>query len=235
MKHYLILFSLLVLAAISGCKKDKKCPNVSITYLEQEMKDWIYFDSGSYWIYIDSVTGAYDSVYVTKSVIEIAEFLDKKVSNCVQKRTEAMNIYLESSNNKSLILNGAYGRDGGVTNNMNPVSGSVTISNQKYSGGDGGYSHYMYFPVLQGTVGRWTGFGIIKHDTIYAEYEVHGTKFQNVLQVHDNYNMALGYNTKFYHAKNIGVIRKEYYEIDRDNPNPKLLQVWELAEYKVSQ
>jgi hypothetical protein len=199
------------------------------------MKDWIYFDSGSYWIYIDSVTGAYDSVYVTKSVIEIAEFLDKKVSNCVQKRTEAMNIYLESLLGESLRLSGGYGRGSGVSNNTNPVRGSVTIHDQKHSGGDGGYSHYMYFPVLQGTMGF--AFGPIIHDTIYNRFEVLGNSYSNVLRVYDRDNGSYNAITKFYHAKHIGVIRKEIYEWKprHDNSDPKLLHVWELADYKVSQ
>ncbi|MCZ2128730.1 MAG: hypothetical protein LC109_00500, partial [Bacteroidia bacterium] len=83
--------------------------------------------------------------------------------------------------------------------------------------------------------GRWTGFGLIKHDTIYSEYEVLGKQYENVLRVHDNYNMALGYDTKFYHAKNVGVIRKEIYEINKKYPESKLLHVWELADYKVNQ
>jgi hypothetical protein len=165
MKHYLILFSLLVLAAISGCK------------------------------------------------------------------------YLESLLGESLRLSGGYGRGSGVSNNTNPVRGSVTIHDQKHSGGDGGYSHYMYFPVLQGTVGAWNGFTIIKHDTIYTEYEVHGNKFENVLLVSDGYNGALNAITKYYHVKNIGVIRKEIYKFKgfHDKDPLELLQVWELADYKVSQ
>lgn len=237
MKHYLLFLGLSILTTLFGCQKDKKCPNVRTTYLEEEMKDWILFDSGSYWVYIDSVTGAYDSVYVTKSGIEIVEFIDPKYSKCPELIFESITVYLESSNNKRFVVNGAYGRGSGVINNVNPVNGYVAIHNQKYSGGDGGRSHYMYFPVLQGTVGAWNGFTIIEHDTIYPEYEVFGKTYQNVLLVSDGYNGALNAITKFYHVKNTGVIRKEIYKFKgfHDAEPLELLHVWELADYKVSQ
>jgi hypothetical protein len=89
---------------------------------------------------------------------------------------------------------------------------------------------------LKETVEQWAfGWTFIKHDTIYSQYEVSGKIFENVLRVHDNYNGALWYDTRFYHVKNIGVIKKEYYKIDQKNPQSELLHVWELVDYHVKQ
>ena len=234
MKHYLFLISIATLAIINSCKKECRKPeDVPVTKIEQEMYDWIVFKPGSYWIYIDSISGVYDSVYVTNVLLDTSLFINEK--KCVEQRNEQIHVFMKSYyQGWEIRLVGQY--NAGVPNSINQIPGMASIFDQNHSGGDGGHSHYMYFPVLQGTVGQWAfGWTFIRHDTIYSEIEVLGKTYQNVLRVHDNYNMALGYNTKFYHVKNIGVIRKEYYEIDRDNPNPRLLHVWELADYKVTQ
>ncbi|MCO5254275.1 MAG: hypothetical protein M9892_07940 [Bacteroidetes bacterium] len=70
---------------------------------------------------------------------------------------------------------------------------------------------------------------------LFTPYGIAGKQYENVLRVHDTGNGAYNAETKFYHAKHIGVIKKEIYEMDKDNPNPKLLQVWELTDYKVIQ
>jgi hypothetical protein len=234
MKRYLFLFSLLVLTTLYSCQKDKKCRELSPILLEQEMKDWIYFQPGSYWIYEDSVTNTVDSVYVTEAKIERKEHI---LSNekCPYRIEDRVYITTGSTLGKKIQIDGAYSLGTGVINDTTNTRGTATIRNQNHLGGDGGFSMYMFFPVVQGTIGRWTGFGLIKHDTIFPTYEVKGKVFENVLRVHDNANGAYGAETKFYHAKHIGVIRKEIYEMDRDNPNPKLLQVWELIDYKVIQ
>ncbi|MCZ2128988.1 MAG: hypothetical protein LC109_01850 [Bacteroidia bacterium] len=235
MKKSILFISIAILATISSCIKDKKCPDISTILIEQEMKDWMFFDSGSYWIYIDSVTGAYDSVYVTKTEVGITELIDPKESPCPINKREVLVVFFETIAGLKFYISGVYGTGSGVSNNTNPVRGSVSIFNQKHSGGDGGYSHYMYFPVLQGTVGFV--FGEIKHDTIYENYTVLGNTYIDVLRVSDRDNGALNAITKFYHAKHIGVIRKEIYEWKsrHDKSTPKLLHVWELADYKVIQ
>src|SRR5690606_931242 len=108
---------------------------------------------------------------------------------------------------------------------------------KNHSGGDGGISDYMYFPVLQGTVGAWNGFTIIEHDTIYKQYLLRGNVYENVLRVSDGFNGAYNAITKIYHCKQIGVIKKEIYEwkSEDDKTEPELLHVWELVRYEVNQ
>ncbi len=198
------------------------------------MYDWIVFKPGSYWIYIDSITGVYDSIAVSDVLLDTSFFHNE--NRCVEQRNEEIHVLMKSYyNNKEIELIGRYNLNSGVTNNPNPVRGVVNAFDKKHSGGDGGYSNYMFFPVLQGTMGY--AFGPIIHDTIYNSYEVLGNSYSNVLRVYDRDNGAYNAITKFYHAKHIGVIRKEIYEWKprHDNSDPKLLHVWELADYKVSQ
>jgi hypothetical protein len=243
MKHLLFLTIIAILATISSCKKDKKCPDISTILIEQEMKDWIVFQPGSYWIYIDSITGSYDSVYVTSTYydtlnIRHSDLFRNSDNKCITKSHQEVHVFMRSVYNGSEIkLSGKYGRGSGVSNNVTPVHGSVYIYDQKYSGGDGGLSKYMFFPVLQGTVGAWNGFTIIRHDTLFATFKVFDKTYQNVLLVSDGYNSAVNAITKYYHSKNIGVIRKEIYKFKgfHDKEPLELLHVWELADYKVIQ
>jgi hypothetical protein len=236
----ILILSLLFLLFADSCKK--KCPELKTRYIEQEMKDWILYKPGSYWIYRDSISGGMDSVFKTQTEIEIVENFDNnnkhgKQNPCAYEKYESLTVYYESIiYGQKFSLRGRYGRGSGVQNNTNPVNGSCYIFNENHSGGDGGFSKYMFFPVLQGTVGRWaSSWTFIRHDTIYSQHEVEGKAYENVLRVHDNANGAYNADTKFYHAKNIGVIKKEIYQIDQKNPQSELLHVWELVRYEVHQ
>jgi hypothetical protein len=60
-----LFFSLLICYNLS-CKKDPK-----VYYIPQDMKDYVMFSSGSYWVYQDSLTGNIDSVYLIYSKCEV--------------------------------------------------------------------------------------------------------------------------------------------------------------------
>jgi hypothetical protein len=225
-----------------SCKKKKECKPPKVQLIEQEMIDWLFYKPGSYWIYIDSVTGAYDSIYVTKTYYDTLNFLHSDLfrnsnNNCTIKSHQVIVIEYESLQGLRYTVGGTYGFGNGIQNNTNPVNGTSQIENLNHNGGDGGYSHYMYFPVLQGTKGAWNGYTIIEHDTIYKQYELKGNKYENVLRVSDGLNGAYNAITKFYHCKHIGVIKKEIYRFKdfNDREEPELLHVWELVRYEVKQ
>jgi hypothetical protein len=52
---------------VISCKKEKVLPPVEspMSYISDELKAWGLFMPGSYWIYHDTITGHYDSVYVS--------------------------------------------------------------------------------------------------------------------------------------------------------------------------
>jgi hypothetical protein len=237
----ILILSLLFLLFADSCKK--KCPELKTRYIEQEMKDWILYKPGSYWIYRDSISGGMDSVFKTQTEIEIVENFDNnnkhgKQNPCAYEKYESLTVYYESIiYGQKFSLRGRYGRGSGVQNNTNPVDGSCYIFNENHSGGDGGLSKYMFFPVLQGTKGAWNGYTIIEHDTIYKQYELNGQNYENVLRVSDGLNGAYNAITKFYHCKHIGVIKKEIYRFKDFNykDEPELLHVWELVKYEVNQ
>ncbi|MCO5254272.1 MAG: hypothetical protein M9892_07925 [Bacteroidetes bacterium] len=235
MKKTILLISTLLLIVLQSCFKEKECRELTPILLEQEMLDWVYFKEGSYWIYRDTISGIMDSIYVTDARIDREEYQSSR-ENCPSAIYDVIYVITNSSLGYKFQLDGKYGMSSGVHNDTTNIRGNILIRNLNHTGGDGGYSLYMFFPVVQGTIGRWaSSWTFIKHDTIFPIYEVAGKQYENVLRVHDNANGAYSAETKFYHAKHIGVIKKEIYEMDKDNPNPKLLQVWELTDYKVIQ
>ncbi|MCO5254276.1 MAG: hypothetical protein M9892_07945 [Bacteroidetes bacterium] len=234
MRKIILLISTLSLIVLQSCFKEKECRELTPILLEQEMLDWVYFKEGSYWIYRDTISGIMDSIYVTNARIDRREYQSSR-EKCPSRLYDRMYVIINSTSGSEIQLDGRYGLGTGVSNDTTNTRGTVMIDNLNHTGGDGGYSKYMFFPVVQGTIGAWNGFTFIKHDTIYSTYGIAGKQYENVLRVHDTGNGAYNAETKFYHAKHIGVIKKEIYEMDKDNPNPKLLQVWELTDYKVIQ
>ncbi|MBX2986186.1 MAG: hypothetical protein KF882_09505 [Bacteroidia bacterium] len=235
MRKITLLISILLVIILQSCFKEKECREPTEgPPIEQEMRDWIIFQPGSYWIYLDSITNTTDSVFVveTQERSEVTYIKNKKCPHTVGHVAE---ITMASSLGGKYFISGGYGIGTGAQNDTTNTRGASSIRNINHAGGDGGHSLYMFFPVVQGTIGAWNGFTFIKHDTIYSTYGIAGKQYENVLRVHDTGNGAYNAETKFYHAKHIGVIKKEIYEMDKDNPNPKLLQVWELTDYKVIQ
>ncbi len=64
-KYFLVL--LMPVWVIVSCKKTEVVPPVEspMSYINDELKAWGLFMPGSYWIYRDTITGHYDSVYVS--------------------------------------------------------------------------------------------------------------------------------------------------------------------------
>jgi len=58
---YSIIIAFFICSAIS-CKKEKPT-----YYIPQEIKDYVMFPEGSYWIYEDSITGNIDSIFLLES------------------------------------------------------------------------------------------------------------------------------------------------------------------------
>ncbi len=62
---YFILLSVpFFLMLKTSCKKERKPKEF---YVEQYVKDWMFFDTGTWWTYKEINTGTIDSQYVTKS------------------------------------------------------------------------------------------------------------------------------------------------------------------------
>jgi len=90
MRNLLLIF-LSILCLASNCKKEE----MPTYYMPQEFKDFVVFPQGSYWIFVDSDSGEYDSLNLTNSNIYIKE---NKNSNFYYERMD-QNFYSSKSGN----------------------------------------------------------------------------------------------------------------------------------------
>ncbi len=78
MKKIIVLFAIAIaICFICGnCEK----PGGPTYYIPQELKDYVMFPKGSYWIFEDSLSGAIDSIYLIdyKTYIEEPNFHEKQ-------------------------------------------------------------------------------------------------------------------------------------------------------------
>ena|GEM_PF-1256519 len=67
--HILLSFAMLCILQLSCCKKKKPKDPITITYELGEVKDYMFFKQGTYWVYEHDMTGEIDSQYVTHAAI----------------------------------------------------------------------------------------------------------------------------------------------------------------------
>ena len=69
MKHFGIVYVFLAMSLLGGscCKKDQIAETY---YIPDEVLYYVHFDKGSWWKYVETSTGAIDSVPVTNSVLK---------------------------------------------------------------------------------------------------------------------------------------------------------------------
>ena len=73
---YYLITILAILFLYPSCKKERKPKEY---YVEQYLKDWMFFDTGTWWKYKEINTGTIDSQYVIKSeLIQITNEYKKK-------------------------------------------------------------------------------------------------------------------------------------------------------------
>ena len=68
-KSTLHCFSGMLLLQLSCCKREKPKDPITIEYKLGEIKDYMFFKRGTYWVYEHSITGQIDSQYVTSAAI----------------------------------------------------------------------------------------------------------------------------------------------------------------------
>jgi hypothetical protein len=199
---------------------DKGCPYKDIMAVHQEMKDWVAFDTGTYWIYVDSLTGKND----TQLVYDLAYKLEDTYGGgkCPIKRQRVLerNFAYDSSFSQ-FALTGKYD-----TNEKGDTIGAVWMTSKRERALS---SPYLMFPLKEGDTYTYGSKSRYTTERIYGEYEVNGVIYADVVCTHDAYSLVEGNECRYYHAKNIGLIKKVIYKRN----STETLAVWELAAYEV--
>jgi hypothetical protein len=66
MRQFGLLILIGLIVSSLGCKKD---PGITYYQISSETLDWIFYKPGSYWIFQDSTSKQYDSIYVDSSSV----------------------------------------------------------------------------------------------------------------------------------------------------------------------
>lgn len=223
------------------CKKDTKTTTTPPQNIAspgyEELKAYCYFNTGSYWVYQDSLHPAiYDSVYVIQHGINW-DTIKTETFNCIKPGIyELFGTKMKDSQGKTwdFICESSSGfrcvNQGRVIVNLDIIT---SICSNNFSIGctflsnwfTPGYSiENMYTSVKGDKMTFLSNLDSIK---------VVGNKYETVKEV-NNYitgafltncgSLPVRYNTNYFVAKNIGIIRKV--EIDSN-------RVWNLIRYKI--
>ena len=83
-KFYLFILIISILCIASDCDRD----NRPTYYMTQDFKDYVMYPVGSYWVYVDSISGETDSIVLTEQetfIEEPGDFWDFYWENIRQK------------------------------------------------------------------------------------------------------------------------------------------------------
>ena len=223
MKNLVIFISLLSIGAF-GCHKDS-VPNYPV---DADLKAAFNFKVGSYWIYIDSISGQVDSYFVRENILQNLMSLGSpsyrydeivisiKKSNINNYAVDTLGWTLIYSKNLISLGDLDVRRIGGGILEYDPLSAYPFDTNLTL--------HYapLYTPVVN----------------LYGSYLINGQNFNNVevinciknLNAAQNYPLGTAYNSNnwFYLCPNVGFIK-----IVINQPQDSIFRVWELQRYHI--
>jgi hypothetical protein len=201
----------------SGCRRDTDSeePLCHGTGFSKDVKEWMLFQPGTYWIYEEENSGIIDSVYVTFATHygdpESADF------NCITKNTldNYESAYHRAHNELTCFPC------------LSPHGACVIIMREKYKPNDfvGETVYFLY----DHFIGDWrrTGNDTIALSNIQGSLALENDIFSNVVQIHHAKDITEhDQETNFYFAKNIGIVKKELLDSN---------QVWNLIRYYIVQ
>ncbi len=213
MKHYSLVFVFLIssLFLFYGCLKDKYEPPATDTGKQYgELRDYIYFKVGTYWIYEDS-RGNMDSMYVTDS--------DEGTQNGVK--------YLTTIVHSSFDTYDYYVTYNSSFNSQNPIREKAFLAKGK-PGDYVGQTILFEFPPIIGNHLYHNNGNIITVINYFVDFNLDSLNFKSVIEMNETVDITNPYKqpTNYFIGKNIGVIREEL--LDSNN-------VWKLKRYSIIQ
>lgn len=217
MKPITKVFVLLALLSFAGCKKDKE-PDPGPLYIPQEVKDYVFFQPGTYWVYIDSISGRVDSV----AVYETTHGFDTLTIGKNPKR--AYEIFVVKAH--SFMDGWDYYFEVNTTYSANDNT-LFDIFEEKLKPTDyaGRTILFLYKPIIGKDLPYINSH--LKVEDIYSNYYYNNQQYHDVIKIwHDLSIVEVSNHVTNFIAKNVGLIRKEYADSN---------QVWILARSNIIQ
>ncbi len=230
MKKVLFLSSILTVLAQSfySCKSEGGAnPPLQTSFpLPNEIKEFMYFKPGTFWIYKDSATNMVDTVTVTDTVA-IPITTNGKYYEQYQTITYSTHYkyYFYYSINTSWSEKCISGNQSRPCYNIKHIMtrpGSFIGEN------------YLVFLPFQKNYWGYASMGIdnaiVRTTDIFDSVSFNPFVFSKVIQVNTSSNLFYGgAETNFYIARNVGLVRKEI------TPKQGNKIVWLLVDYKIVQ
>ena len=205
---------------LQSCREDPNIPPCELDpgqcYRVEEIKDFFYFQPGSYWVYEEETSGELDSTYVTYSEEDPASYY--------------FNIYVYSNRDEYYYHYwpkkvSEYLPDSGLTTK---TGYSTIIKMSKTKPGDFVSENYIFkYWVDKGDslpIGSATCYNNVIHFTnLYPTLEIEGNQFENVYELDEQCTGSEHYQrTVKYYAKYHGLVKKVLVDSN---------EVWNLVRY----
>lgn len=208
--HFLFLLCFLI-----GCRKEKH--EEEIKYIPQELKDYMYFKEGTWWVYEEESTHERDSVVVFYNDDSLITFDGS--TGTPAGTYEYFDCKTHSSHD-----------DYGYYYSCNTTwtrNERTPVWRDKTKPGDYvGTTIIMFDKFVVGVkLYPYTQNGIVTFINIYDSLYIQGNFYFNVIQYNDSKNSTENEDsTNFYISRNIGIIRKELISNN---------QIWNLVSYHI--
>ena len=220
--HILLLLALCF--ALSNCKHepviDPNGPQCGEATTIDEMMEWVYFKTGTYWIYEEQNTGALDTMTVYYDYNGVSPTGNR---DFVVKMRSSLDGYTYE-----YWFNDAWSGDCSLF----PGCFCRVVDCEKYIPGDyAGGNHCLIFPLKVGSQvsqhGGDLNFGLSKIVDRLDLLEIEGNLFLNLYEFRQDYSAQHLYvQSNYWLCKNIGFVRKKIMALEQD---------WFLYEFEIIQ
>lgn len=215
MKHVLFTFLLIVILGIVACNENPsdefKCTIENTVYIPKDAFARFYFKDGTYWIYKDSLSGLFDSMWIENSILVINKhdgaFID--YPKCYERFGYDL---ISSRYGSSYIVTGNYGQE-----EINYTTERFGIQEEP-----SWYSHGVIYKLFM--IGNkydeenGEGGKQVFIDTIVVRNQI----YFDVLKIH-YLTQSFDYLIDAYYAKGIGLVK-----FKRTDGT-----IWELMRYNI--
>ena len=234
MKSFRQICALLLIASVligyscnnNDADDDPLASAIPIT-LPGTLQPYMFFDLSSYWVYEEQTSGAIDSVYVTISVADRDTLYYS--SGALHSIYDYAIIRAQSSLTGEVSEYRVMGSEMSYDSTVYPDTVFYVYRKDWTSTGDyNGQTIAMFYPFDQSySVVPYSQPGAITLPEEYDSLLVQGEYFYDVKVFHDSQNSTeVNEETKFYFARNKGIIRKEKVTSG---------EVWDLVRYSIIQ
>ncbi len=206
MKSKIILVQFLIITLYWGCK-DERTPEMR--NISQELKDWMFFDTGTWWLYQNVQTEDLDSQFVTKSDIFYIE--SEKTKNAPYTKKQFIQIFLNNQHYFS-------------------ISSTENCKLQRITNGEGSYTYLIFKPNNNPlTVGErrssCSSLGYTEITAIEENFTLDNVYYNTKITVFDNKDCTEnGDSVQYQLFKGVGIINKK---------NLTKNEEWKLIKYYI--